>query len=287
MNNFLVIPNKTKSRSLELTREIIKWLSLKGINCFVQADIGKLYGLEEFIKPEEEALQLAECAIILGGDGTILSAARKLSPYHIPILAVNLGRLGFLAEVDAKDIISTLEQIEEGNFCIESRMMLETKIVNKDEVLNLGLALNDVVATRGAISRMVGYRVYVNNELVNTYYADGIIISTPTGSTAYNLSAGGPILTPHNEMIVITPICPHSLTARSIVVSSKDKIRITFGHNLKSIDKDIQLTIDGQQVIPITNETEIYIEKSNVYTKLIQFKNIDFFTLLRKKLAGN
>lgn len=287
MNKFFVIPNILKSESYRLTCEIVGWLSSHHYEVFVTEDVGNLYGLESFITDKHDAMSKSECAIVLGGDGTILSVARETAPYNLPILGVNLGRLGFLAEVDSKDVLTTLVEVCAGRYFTESRMMLQTKIIEDGKISNLGLALNDVVATRGAISRMVGYSVYVNDELVNTFYADGIIVSTPTGSTAYNLSAGGPILGPCNEMMVITPICPHSLTARSLVISSKDMVRINFGHNLKSVDKDLQVTIDGQHVIPITNESEIFVEQSTVFTRLIKLNRIDFYTLLRKKLGSN
>lgn len=287
MNKFFVIPNTLKSESHSLTREIVEWLSKHNYEVYVTEEVGNLYGLEAFIANKHDALIQSECAIVLGGDGTILSVAREVAHYELPILGVNLGRLGFLAEVDSKDVIMTLEEICSGRYFTECRMMLQTKISENGITTNLGLALNDVVATRGAISRMVGYSVYVNDELVNNFYADGIIVSTPTGSTAYNLSAGGPILGPCNEMMVITPISPHSLTARSLVISSEDQVRINFGHNIKSIDKDLQLTIDGQHVVPITNESEILIEQSTVFTRLIKLNSIDFYTLLRKKLGNN
>lgn len=286
MNKFFVIPNVYKPESFQLTCDIVKWLSEHHLDVYVTEDVGILYGLESYVVNKETALTQAECAIVLGGDGTILSVARETAPYDLPILGVNLGRLGFLAEVDSKDIIKTLKNVREKHYYTENRMMLQAKIIQDGTVEELGLALNDIVA-RGSISRMVGYSVYVNDDLVNTFYADGIIVSTPTGSTAYNLSAGGPILGPSSEMMVITPICPHSLSARSIVISSKDMIRINFSHNIKSMDKDLQVTIDGQQVVPITNETEIIIEQSKAYTRLIKLNSIDFYTLLRKKLGNN
>lgn len=286
MNKFFVVPNLFKKESQELTGKIVAWLSEHQFEVFITQESGLQYGLEAIGCTKEEALQKADCVIVLGGDGTILSTAREIGFHQIPLLGVNLGNLGFLAEVDAKDIVQTLDALVHDHFFIEDRMMLQTRILEKGQITNIGLALNDIVATRSSISRMVGYSIYVNNDLVNHYYADGIIISTPTGSTAYNLSAGGPILAPSNEMIVITPICPHSLTARSIVISSKDQVRITFENNRTSWDEDLQVTIDGQQVVSILNESEILIEKSPVYTHLIKMNHIDFYSLLRKKLGS-
>lgn len=287
MKKFFVIPNIIKEESQELTKIIVNWLSGHGLEVYVTTEIGHLYGLDAYSCPKEEALKKAECAIVLGGDGTILRTAREIGHYQLPLLGVNLGNLGFLAEVEAKDIIKTLEELVQHRFTLEDRMMLQTKITHQGIEKNVGLVLNDIVATRASISRMVGYSVYVNDDLVNHYRADGIIISTPTGSTAYNLSAGGPILGPCNEMMVITPICPHSLTARSIVISSADQVRITFENNRASWDEDLQVTIDGQHVIPINNESEIVIEKSPIYTHLVKMNSINFYSLLRKKLGNN
>lgn len=284
MNRFLILPNILKEKSYGLTKEIVTWLDNKGYKVYLSKKVGELYGLHNFIEDKNKSLENADCAIVLGGDGTILHAARKLAAFNIPILGVNLGHLGFLAEVDAKDINETLENLCSGNYFIEDRMMLETSITEDGQTRNLGLALNDIVVSRSSITRMVGYSVYVNDELVNHFFADGIIISTPTGSTAYNLSAGGPILAPHNKMIVITPICSHSLNARSIVISAEDKVAIRFEFKRNTFDKDLQLTIDGQEVVPITNNTEIIINKADISTHLIKLNSINFYTLLRKKL---
>lgn len=287
MNNFFLMPNLLKNASCQLTKDIVEWFTKHEYKVFITEEVGNLYELQQYICNKHEALLKADCAIILGGDGTILHGARDLAEYNLPILGVNLGHLGFLAEVDESDIYSTLEDLCAGRYLIEDRMMLQITTIEHDQVKSIGLALNDVVVSRASISRMGGYSVFVNDELVNHYFADGIIVSTPTGSTAYNLSAGGPILAPTNEMIVITPICPHSLTARSIVISSKDQVRINFQNNRISHEKDLQITIDGQQVNSITNETEIVIEQSNVYTHLVKLNSINFYSLLRKKLGSN
>ncbi|PKM95872.1 MAG: NAD(+) kinase [Firmicutes bacterium HGW-Firmicutes-1] len=287
MNKFLLMPNILKSSSQELTKDIVTWLTNHQYEVYITEDVGDLYDLQRYSCNQEEAILKADCAIVLGGDGTILHAARDLAAYDLPILGVNLGHLGFLAEVDETDIYSTLDDLCSGRYSIEDRMMLQTTIIDdNNQVNNIGLALNDVVVSR-ASSRMGGYSVFVNDELVNHYFADGIIVSTPTGSTAYNLSAGGPILVPSKEMIVITPICPHSLTARSIVISSDDQVRINFKQNRRPHDKDLQVTIDGQQVIGITNDTELVIEQSKVYTHLVKLNSVNFYSLLRKKLGSN
>lgn len=285
MKKFFILPNTLKDTKLELTSEITKWLIAKGLEVYVDEAIGRESTIEQYKCNKYEALKKVDCAIVLGGDGTIINAARDFADYDVPILGVNLGNLGFLAEVEAKDAITTLEKIAEGKCFIENRMMLHTQLVSPNATKDVGLALNDIVASRNSISRMVGYSIYVNGDLVNNYFADGIIVSTPTGSTAYNLSAGGPILAPSNEMIVITPICPHTLTARSIVLSGEDKVEITFKNNRKSWDDNLMITIDGQEAFDITNNTTLYINKSAIKTKLVKIENNDFYYLLRKKLG--
>jgi NAD+ kinase len=285
MNNYYVVPNIIKDENLKLTKKIIEWLRSKEYNVYVTKKVGNKYDLEQFAHEKDKIFSVADCAIVLGGDGTILYTARELAKYKLPILGVNLGNFGFLAEVEEKEALETLEKIGNGEYNVESRMMLETSVNKGDRVTECGLALNDIVITRTSISRMVGYSIYVNGDLVNNYAADGVIISTPTGSTAYNLSAGGPLIAPNNEILVITPICPHTLSARSIVLSGKDEVSITFEHNRTSWDHDLMITIDGQKGMKINNNTCITIRKSKYETRLVKLKDKDFYSLLRKKLG--
>ena len=285
MHKFFIRPNILKKESYELTKNISAWLQKHGKEGMVSEKIGTQYKMDSLAKKDSTIFEEADCAIVLGGDGSIISAARELAAYHMPILGVNLGHLGFLADVDKKDIIETLEKICDNHYFIEDRIMLQSTIVEGDLESPMKLALNDIVLARSSISRMVDYSIFVNDALVNHYSADGVIISTPTGSTAYNLSAGGPILAPQNEMMIITPICPHSLTARSLIISSKDKVSITFGHRNRPNEKDLHLTIDGQVVVPVNQESKIVIERSNVNTHLVKLEGIDFYTILRKKLG--
>lgn len=286
MKRFLIIPNTIKIESKELTMKIISWLVNHGYIPMITHEIGVKFNLSEYVCNKDDAFACTDCVIVLGGDGTILSTAREIGQYQIPLLGVNLGHLGFLAEIDPKDVYETLNDIVSNHYIIDDRMMLQTKIIEKNSFRDIGLALNDIVVSRSSISRMLGYSIYVNNDLVNHYYADGVIISTPTGSTAYNLSAGGPILSPNDEMMVITPICPHSLTSRSIVISSNDQVRINFECDRSACKGDLQITVDGQNVIQIDSESEIVIQKASVYTHLIKTGNKDFFKLLRKKLGN-
>jgi len=234
----------------------------------------------KYIVAVQDAVLKADCIIVLGGDGTIIHTARRFSLYNLPFLGVNIGNLGFLAEVEASDLEDTFEQLIKGNYKIEQRMMLDTYINDQ----SIGLALNDIVISRTSISRMLGYTLYVNDDLVDNYNADGVIVATPTGSTAYNLSAGGPLLVPYNDVMVVTPICSHSLTARSIVLSGDDKVTITLENNRDTWDEALTLTIDGQEAVSIDQETKITIYKSKQYTNLIKIMGNDFYSLLRQKL---
>lgn len=275
-----------KKDSYLLTLKIIDFLVSHQKKVLIDEVIGEKYQLSQYSSPLEICKSKAQCAIVLGGDGTILSSARELAASNLPILGVNLGHLGFLAEVEARDIFDTLIEIDRGDYLIDERIMLQTYLIEKGLTHDLGLALNDVVATRASISRIVGYNLFLDQALINQYRADGIIISTPTGSTAYNLSAGGPILSPDNESMIITPICSHSLTARSIVIPSKNKICITFDDERRSFDEDLKITIDGQEVFSINPNTKIEITGSDIKAKLIKRTGNDFFGLLRKKLES-
>lgn len=286
MQCFYIMPNLVKEHSYILTKQITEWLVEHNCQVLLDEEVGELYDLTAYIQPKLECLQKADIVIVLGGDGTILNAAREIAHYQIPMLGVNIGNFGFLAEVEAKDVLDILALIINGDYHIEERMMLEAKLITKDRVIPMELALNDVVASRASISRMVGFSIYVNGTLVNNYEADGIIISTPTGSTAYNLSAGGPILSPMAQNMVITPICPHSLTARSIVLCADDEVTISFDHNRNTWEEDLKVTIDGQRAYELTKDMDIVIRKSEIKTILIKHKKNDFFSILRKKMES-
>lgn len=287
MKNIYVIINTLKSNKLAYTKKIIEWLNHQACTVFLDEEVYHNYKLEDVQMLKEHNLDTIDCAIVLGGDGTIIHSARRLSQHKIPILGINLGNLGFLAEIEEHEWLINLTKVLEHKYEIESRMMLEVKVYNGGKLIEEGYCLNDIVVSRMALSRMVGFSLFVNEEFVNYYSADGIIISTPTGSTAYNLSAGGPILAPHNEMIVMTPICPHSLTARSIVISSNDVVKITFEHNRRSWREDLMVTMDGQKGVKISSDTEIIIKKSEVKTQLIKLEGHDFYRILRRKLGSN
>ncbi|MBE0067704.1 NAD(+)/NADH kinase [Thermoanaerobacterium thermosaccharolyticum] len=281
MKNICVIPNVHKDKNLRMTQNLVSWIIEHGNNPVLNEVIASKIGYDEYGKNTSEIFEISDFIVALGGDGTILNVARQCASFSTPILGVNLGHLGFLAEVDNENIYEAVEKIIKGEFSIDKRMMLEASVVKDNmEVVNF-IALNDIVVTRDSFSRMVKLKVFVNEQYVNTYLADGIIISSPTGSTAYSLSAGGPIVYPNLELFVITPICPHTLHSRSIIVSEKDRIKLVIvGEN-----QDVMITTDGQQGYKLDSGDNIYIRKSNKYTNLIRLKNTNFFDLLRSKLS--
>ena len=227
---------------------------------------------------EEESTAELDVAIVLGGDGTILNASKYLGKYNEPILGINIGHLGFLAEVESMNLKAAIECLLKGDFKIEERKMIQCK-VSKEEPY---IALNDIVVAKDIVGRIVKYKINVNDDYYTTFVSDGVIVSTPTGSTAYSLSAGGPIIYPTMDVMCITPICSHSLGIRSIVLEGNSNIDI----KLERKFGNVHLAIDGQDIINLDGIDNISIQPSPYKCKIIKlncFQN-DYFSLLRKKL---
>ncbi len=217
--------------------------------------------------------------IALGGDGTILNAAREICSYGVPILGVNIGNLGFLAGVEISDFEKSIKSIFSGHYFIEDRSMI-TCHFSKDGKAYEYNALNDIVLAKGTLSRIVRYDIHVNDNFYTSFTGDGVIVSTPTGSTAYSLSAGGPIIFPTLDVISITPICPHTQGMSTMILNSTEKTRIT----VKKCNERVYLTVDGQESIELDKIDTIYITSSHCKCKLIRLKEYDYFDILRKKI---
>ena len=222
-----------------------------------------------------------DLAVIIGGDGTFLGAARYYAPLGVPLFGINIGRLGFLAQLNADDIEEGIKKLIDGKFKIEERLMLKASNDNSEQTFS-NLALNDIVIKGGSLSRTAQLFLHIDGKHVCDYLADGLIISTPTGSTAYTLSAGGPVVVPELEAIVIVPICPHALTTRPIVIPANEEIMVT----VKSDSDIIYLTCDGQENIELKSSDNIYINQSEHKAKLILLEKDDngFYRILREKL---
>ena len=230
---------------------------------------------------DEEIREAAELVVVLGGDGTLLSVARLFCSSGIPILGVNLGSLGFLTEITVEELYPTLEQCLKGNPRSSQRMMLEVSVIRKGEQIEKGLVLNEIVINKGALARIVDLNTMINSHFLTTFKADGLIVSTPTGSTGYSLSAGGPIIHPQMSCIVITPICPHTLTNRPIVVSDDSLISITV---TSSFDEKVYLTLDGQVGCELHEGDSIKVGKASTFTTLVVSHSRDYFEVIRTKL---
>ena len=276
-----IVGNPRKLSALRLARDLSDWLSKKGIRTFVSHDCAKMLSNKKLVMKKEALLSNVDILIALGGDGTLLSTARLISSSGIPILGVNLGGLGFLTEVNYSRIYKVLEQVLDNKFSIENRMLINGCVLRKGKGKVFPFsALNDAVISTEAIARVLKLETSIDKQYVTTYIADGLIISTPTGSTAYSLSAGGPIVHPVLKAIIITPICPHTLTNRPIIVSEKSVISI---EPIFETNK-IALTIDGQIKFNLLHSDKLVIKKAPYTVKLISLPENDFFAILRKKL---
>ncbi len=278
MKRFLVFTNTIKDIETVLTNKIKEYIESKNGIC------NTIFDLEENGTVDEAMLLETDIAIVLGGDGTILRASNLLCNYNIPIVGVNLGTLGFLAEVEPVNIYQVIDRLFNDDYIIENRMHIEGQVYRDGQPIYEGNSLNDIVITRAGYSRIVGLKIWVNNVLLNTYEADGVIVSTPTGSTGYNLSAGGPIVSPNTSLIIVTPVSPHSLTSKSIVFSSEDEISIEIVEKRKTETQEEYITFDGRQGIPLYSKDIINIRKSIKTTKLIKMYNVNFFEVLKNKM---
>jgi NAD+ kinase len=279
---FGILGNIKKEALYEVVLNLTKQLECDKIEFFVQREI--VAGIKERFSYEinhalelDELIANSDMIISLGGDGTILSTARLVGNRQIPILGVNLGKLGFLAEVSPNEAFEFIKRICKGDYRIEDRMVLEAKVTEWEETY---FGLNDIVIDKAGSTRVVDIETYINDEYLITYTADGLIISTPTGSTAYSLAAGGPIVVPSSAVITLAPICPHTLTARPIVIPDDSIIKV----KIEFYDKEILLTADGQIEFKLKPPVEILVKKANYKVKLVKRPEVSYFDLLRSKL---
>jgi len=271
-----IIAKKNKTEAIEASRNLINWLKSRGVEVIVDNEFKKEIG--EFIS--ETDLSQAELLVVLGGDGTLLSAARLIGNSDVPILGVNLGGLGFLTAFSLNELYPVIEKILFEDYETEKRMMLTTTIIRRNEVIAKYSVLNDVVINKAAIARIIDLETSIDEYYLTSFKADGLIISTPTGSTAYSMAAGGPIVFPSLHTIILTPICPHTLTNRPILVPDSVKIRVI----LRSKNEDVFLTFDGQVGQSLRVDDVVEIKKSDRAVRLIKSPFKDYFEVLRTKL---
>jgi len=274
-----VFAKRNHPEAVEIAREVTSWLQERGIEVFhdkaLAEDLGTVQGY-----PGGSIPAMVNLIVVLGGDGTLISVARKVGDLRTPILGVNLGSLGFLTEITLQEIFPVLEQVVRGDFTVSSRMMLDAVVRRDGSEVGRYRVLNDVVINKGALARIIDMEASVDDVYLTTFKADGLIISTPTGSTGYNLAAGGPIISPDLDCLVMAPICPHMLTNRPIIVSDKAIIRV----EVKFQDQDVVFTADGQVGMPLQGGDVVEVRRSRSCTLLVKSPTKDYFQVLRTKL---
>ena len=278
IRNFGIILNYDKSETAELSKRIAEFLKIKGKEVYSLEKEAEVLG-DVIQSSPDDFVKKVQFLIVVGGDGTFLRGSRQIFHSSIPILGVNMGKLGFLTEIEKDKVFEALEKVMEGKYFLEKRMLLGAEVIRDDNKVAEFTALNDFVINKGAFSRLIGISMNIGGEYFRDYSSDGVIIATPTGSTAYSLSAGGPIVYPGMELSIITPICPHSLSARPMVIPSEKVVEITLcSPRIKSM-----LTIDGQNGYELKNGDRIIIKKSESSLNFVKFSQEGFFGRIRDK----
>lgn len=278
MRKIGIIAKRGKPEAQEVLEELLTYIERAGLSVYLDQRSAGLLGTEGY--SDDVLAGIVDAVVVLGGDGTMLSVARMVSQKGVPILGVNLGGLGFITEVNRSELRDAVQKMLGGECAVEERLMLDARIHRDGREIEMHTVLNDVVINKGALARIVDMETFIDHVYVTTYKADGLIVSTPTGSTAYSLSAGGPIVYPTLDVVVITPICPHMLANRPLVVSKGSLIEIT----LPSVSEDAFLTLDGQVGVPLMRGDTIEISESVHKTRLLIPCDKDYFKVLRTKL---
>ena len=285
MKRIGIIAKQNKPEAAPIVKNLVEWLQPKKIEVYIEKGMEKLIA-SPLTRPHlnsvgrEEIPAHAEVIIVLGGDGTLLSVARLVGDREVPILGVNLGGLGFLTEITLEELYRVLERVVQGDFVTDERVVLNASVIRRGERMAEFIVLNDAVVNKGALARIIDLETTINGEYLTTFKSDGLILSTPTGSTAYNLSAGGPIVYPSLHCIIITPICPHTLTNRPIMIPDDVEIRIA----LKTKQQEVILTLDGQQGFTLEFEDVVEVRKAEGHILLIKSPYRHYFEVLREKL---
>ena len=267
-----------------LAREAVGLLAERGVSVWINHESAGILGYPHLGVSENELIKRVSVVVVFGGDGTILRTARAAAPQAIPILGVNLGAFGFLAEVNGPDVETALRRLLAGDYQLDERMMLQARVERSAPTAQEFIALNDIVLTKSGYARLVKLDTHVNGEHLATHLADGLIVATPTGSTAYSLSAGGPIVHPAVDGIVLTPICAHTLNSRAVLVSGGDTIAVRV-ESVGTAPPPPILTVDGQEGFPLRTGDEVQVARSPHRTRLVRLGRGGFYSILRAKLT--
>jgi NAD+ kinase len=272
-----IIAKKGSPEAIDAVRDVLQWLKERKYRIVLESSTASALKMKGF--PMDRISSRADIILVFGGDGTLLSAARTVGKKGVPILGINLGTLGFITELSRDEILTNINKVFSGQYRLEERIRLSADIYRKGKKVAAYSALNDVVMNKSAIARMFELDIHINKKYVTTFRADGLIVSTPTGSTAHSLSAGGPIIYPTVGSFLMTPICPHTLTSRPIVLPDD----FTVDAVIKSGDH-VYLTLDGQEGSPLKVNDRVRIKKAGFTTKLVHLHDRDYFYLLRSKM---
>lgn len=285
VDTFYVISNYQKDPEFESAGFIRDYLESKGKKCFIsQKEDGMLASNYKYTD-SKKIPDGVECVLVLGGDGTLLQAARDLVDRNLPLVGINMGTLGYLAEIEHKNIRPALDKLIEGAYSVEERMMIRGVAWHQDRKMLSDIALNDIVITRNGRLRVVDFNVYVDGVYLTSYTADGIIISSPTGSTGYNLSVGGPIVAPQASLMLLTAIAPHTLNSRPIVLPDNVEVMIEIGSSHMTDVDGAEATFDGDTSVKLNSGDKIIISRAQQRAKMIKTKNTSFLEILREKMS--
>lgn len=278
-----IFPNLSKEKVCIALPEFVELCKDWHLIPVLPESVAAQYECEAYCESNPQSLQRLDFAVSLGGDGTLLQMARYLAPLGVPAFGINFGKLGFLAEIDLRGMYKAISRLSQGNYTIETRSMLLASVLRDGEVIAQAHALNDHVLAKGMFSKLAHMMLFINGKLSGKYAADGLIIATATGSTAYSLSAGGPLVMPELDVSVITPVCAHSLANRALIIPMTEKIE------LKPVpgSEEMLLSADGENVIEVPNDTMVHIEKSPYDMKLVRLTSRDYYQTWQQKLMRN
>ena len=279
MKSIGIVVKRGRPEALALARRLVRWLRRRKREVLIDADAAAVLGIEGGVG-KAEMMAKADLVVVLGGDGTLLAVARHSGVRGVPVLGANLGGLGFLTAIRPDEVFTALGRVLAGEFEVDRRSMLAASVRRDGRVIRKFQALNDMVINKGALARILDLETWVDGVPLCTYKADGLILATPTGSTAYSLSAGGAIVDPAVAVLLVSPICPHTLTQRPIVLPDNARLRI----RVRSPDEDIVFTIDGQEGMKLASEDEIEVRRARNHVLLVRSPAHTFYELLRTKL---
>lgn len=277
-----VYPNVSKPEAYAILKRILRYLYSGEHEILLPIEAARHYGIDTYGVPRIEK-QPADMAISIGGDGTLLGVCRRYGMRHMPVCGINIGTLGFLADIEPAALEEKLQKILQKEYFLENRLLLSAYVTTEHASKLLGFAINDVVVSKSGVSRMIRLGLQINDTHLADYKADGVIVSTPTGSTAYSLSAGGPIVNPNIDALLVTPICAHSFFMRPMLVSDKDIIHI----NVDAVNPDIVITFDGQESFRLLPGNRVVVKKSPFTSHIVKFEDTDYYNTIKNKLWKN